>query len=43
MSLGLIDTDLDIDTARERFQINARAKKHIADPLFSFRIREAGS
>lgn len=43
MSLGLIDTDLDIDRARERFQINARAKKYIADPLFSFRIRESGS
>ena len=43
MSLGLIDTDLDIDKARERFQINARAKQYIDDPLFSFRIRESGS
>ena len=43
MSLGLIDTDLDIARARERFQINARAKKYIGDPLFSFRIRESGS
>ena len=43
MKLGLIDTKLDIERARERFQINARARKYITDPQFSFRIREAGS
>ena len=38
--LGLIDTELDIDRARDRYLVNARAKQFIADPLFSFRIRE---
>jgi len=38
--IGLIDTDLDLEHARERFLINARAKQFIRDPLFSFRIRE---
>lgn len=39
MQLGLIDTDLDIEKARERFLINDRAKRHFADPAFSLRIR----
>jgi hypothetical protein len=43
MRLGLIDTGLDIEQARERFQINARARKYITDPYFSLRIRESGS
>lgn len=43
MKLGLIDTKLDIDKARERFQINARARKYITDPHFSVKIREIGS
>ena len=41
MRLGLIDTRLDLDKARERFQINQRARKHINDPQFSIRIRES--
>ena len=43
MRLGLIDTGLDLAQARERFQINARARKYITDPYFSLRIRESGS
>ncbi len=39
--LGLIDTDLDVGRARERYLINARAQRSISDSLFSFRIREA--
>lgn len=39
--LGLIDTPLDLERARERYLINARARQFIRDPLFSFRIREA--
>jgi len=38
--LGLIDTDLDIVHARERFRINERAHKYAQDSLFSFRIRD---
>ena len=38
--LGLIDTDLDLEHARERFRINERARRYADDPLFSFRIRE---
>jgi hypothetical protein len=38
--LGLIDTDLDIAHARERFRINDRARRYAQDPLFSYRIRE---
>ena len=38
--LGLIDTDLDIVHARERFRINERAHKYVQDSLFSFRIRD---
>lgn len=41
--LGLIDTDLDITTARARYLINARAKQFIRDSAFSSRIREAPS
>jgi uncharacterized protein DUF4105 len=38
--LGLIETDLDLPHARERYQVNDRAKRFINDPAFSFRIRE---
>ncbi len=38
--LGLIDTELDLEQARERFRINDRARRYIDDPLFSVRIRE---
>jgi uncharacterized protein DUF4105 len=38
--LGLIATDLDLQHARERYQVNDRAKRFINDPAFSFRIRE---
>jgi hypothetical protein len=40
--LGLIDTELDLEGARARFEINARARKYIGDPAFSVKIREAG-
>jgi hypothetical protein len=37
--LGLLDTDLELETARERFAVNERARKYHDDPLFSWRIR----
>ncbi|MEO8335960.1 MAG: DUF4105 domain-containing protein [bacterium] len=40
LELGLIDTDLDIAGARERFRINERARRSEQDSLFSFRIRD---
>lgn len=39
---GLIDTDLSLEQARERFRINERAKAHADDPHFSMRIRQDG-
>jgi hypothetical protein len=39
-TLGLIDTDLDLAHARERFRINERSRRYAQDSLFSFRIRE---
>jgi hypothetical protein len=36
---GLIDTDLTLEQARARFQVNDRAKAAIGDPDFSVRIR----
>jgi hypothetical protein len=36
---GLIDTELSLAAARERFQVNARAQAVIRDPAFSSRIR----
>jgi hypothetical protein len=36
---GLIDTDLPLEQARARFEINARARAAIHDPDFSARIR----
>jgi hypothetical protein len=38
--LGLIDTDLPFEQARERYLINERALKYADDPEFSKRIRE---
>ena len=38
--LGLIDTDLPFDAARERFRINERAATYANDPAFSDRIRQ---
>jgi uncharacterized protein DUF4105 len=38
--LGLIDTDVALEQARDRYLINARAKRFVGDPAFSFRIRE---
>jgi hypothetical protein len=38
--LGLIDTDLPFEQAREKFLINERAMKFADDPEFSQRIRE---
>lgn len=40
MRIGLIDTELDLLRARERYLINARARQYLNDPLFSFKIRE---
>lgn len=39
--LGLIDTELDIDRARERYLVNARARQFINDSLFSWKIRSS--
>ena len=41
IKLGLLDTDLDLERARERFRINEIARQYANDPAFSFRIREA--
>ena len=38
--LGLIDTDLPFEQARERFHINAQAERYGSDPAFSERIRQ---
>lgn len=40
--LGLLDTDLDIGAARERFRINDRARRWLGDPDFSRKIRGLG-
>jgi hypothetical protein len=37
---GLIDTDLSLEQAREKYLINGRAEKYADDPNFSRRIRE---
>lgn len=37
--LGLIETELELETARERFAVNERARRYHDDPLFSWRIR----
>jgi hypothetical protein len=39
LELGLIDTDLSIDAARERFRVNERVERYAEDPLFSLLIR----
>lgn len=38
--LGLIDTDLPFEDAREKFNINSRALMYADDPNFSVRIRQ---
>ena len=38
--LGLIETELGIEAARERFAVNERARRYYDDPMFSWRIRE---
>ena len=40
--LGLLDTDLSFEKARERFKINERALRAQGDPDFSVKIRETG-
>jgi hypothetical protein len=40
--LGLLDTDLPFEKARERFKINERALRAEASPDFSVKIRETG-
>jgi hypothetical protein len=37
--IGLIETDLPFETARERYLINARAERYAEDPEFSQKIR----
>ena len=41
MRLGLIDTRLELEAARERFRINEVGRRHLADPGFSRYIRES--
>jgi hypothetical protein len=41
--LGLIDTDLSFEQAREKYLINARAMKYADDPDFSQKIRSVDS
>ena len=38
--LGLLDTELPFEEAREKFLINKRAQKYADDPNFSVKIRE---
>lgn len=38
--LGLIDTELDLEGARQKYLVNDRARKFLTDPAFSLRIRE---
>jgi hypothetical protein len=39
--LGLLDTNLPLDQARQRYLVNERARKYAEDPLFSVKIRNA--
>lgn len=41
--LGLLDTRLPIEAARQRFRINDAARKYLHEPDFSLRIRGASS
>jgi hypothetical protein len=43
LRLGLIDTRLPLDAARERFRVNAAARRWIGSPEFSRRIRESAA
>ncbi|MGH7719808.1 MAG: DUF4105 domain-containing protein, partial [Gemmatimonadaceae bacterium] len=38
-ALGLIDSELDVERARQRFVINERARRYADDPRFSWLIR----
>lgn len=40
LELGLIDTDLPLEEARMKYNINSRAEKYADDPEFSKKIRE---
>jgi hypothetical protein len=40
MQLGLIDTDLDIAHARERYRVNDAARRSLGEPDFSLRVRQ---
>ncbi|MEK7464075.1 MAG: DUF4105 domain-containing protein [Patescibacteria group bacterium] len=40
LEIGLIDTDLSLEKAREKYLINEKAEKYANDPKFSVRIRE---
>lgn len=40
MQLGLIQTGLDPDQARERYRINDAGRRYLGDPSFSLKIRE---
>lgn len=40
IQLGLIDTDLPLAAAREKFSVNARAERFAGDPDFSIEIRK---
>jgi len=39
LEAGLLDTDLDLDAARERHRIDTLVRRHASDPDFSLRIR----
>jgi hypothetical protein len=38
--IGLIDTNLSLEAARERYHVNEWAERYADDPQFSARIRE---
>lgn len=40
LDMGLIDTDLSLKEARERFRVNERAERYLGDPEFSSLIRK---
>ena len=43
LRLGLIETKLGLDAARERFRINSVARRYIDAPDFSRRIRDGAA
>ena len=40
LDMDMIDTDLPLEQARERFRVNEQAARHLADPNFSVLIRQ---